>query len=152
MDVYWQKTLLFDYKTIKCSSMDMSKVLLECTGVSDGVDQCLVGFLHHHQVKHISTNWKELFVKLQRCTLTTLKSVQRCHHKHKKNFGCAIVAIVSSNKHNKVRKAKSQITKSSQKTPTNVKTSTNTNSKSPKQKEIHWECNRREHMYKRIGN
>ena len=32
VDVYWQKTLLFDYESIKCSSMDMSKVLLEYTG------------------------------------------------------------------------------------------------------------------------
>ena len=43
--------------------------------VSDGVDQCLVGFLHCHQVKHLK-NWKELSVKLQRCTLTTLTALR----------------------------------------------------------------------------
>ena len=32
VDVYWQKTLLFDNESIKCSTMDMSKVLLEYTG------------------------------------------------------------------------------------------------------------------------
>ena len=35
--------------------MDMSKVLLEYTGFQMlGVDQCLVGFLHCHQVKHLN--------------------------------------------------------------------------------------------------
>ena len=32
VDVYWKKTLLFDYKSIKCTSMDMNKVQLEYTG------------------------------------------------------------------------------------------------------------------------
>ena len=53
--------------------------------------------------------------------------------KHKKNFGCAIAAIVSSNKPNKVRKAKNKL-QSHPKTPMNLDTPTNTNSKSPKKK------------------
>ena len=60
------------------------------------------------------------------------ESPTKCH-KHKKNFGFAIAAIVSSNEPNKVRKAKSKL-QSPPKTPTNVETPTNTNSKSPKQK------------------
>ena len=55
------------------------------------------------------------------------------HHKHKKNFGCAIAAIVSSKEPNKVRKAK-KTSQSPPKTPMNLETPTNTNSKSPKQK------------------
>ena len=47
------------------------------------------------------------------------------HHKHKKNFGCAIAAIVSSNKPNKVGKAKKK-SQSPPKTPMNLETRTNT--------------------------
>ena len=72
--------------------------------VSDGVDRCLVGFLHHHQVKHLNKLEGAL------CQVT---------HKHKKNFGCAIAAIVSSNKPNKVRKAKNKL-QSPPRTPMNV--------------------------------
>ena len=60
------------------------------------------------------------------------ESPTKCH-KHKKNFGCAIVAIVSSNEPNKVRKAKNKL-QSPPRTPTNVEAPTNTKSKSPKQK------------------
>ena len=60
------------------------------------------------------------------------ESPPKCH-KHKKNFGCPIAAIVSSNEPNKVRKAQNKL-QSPPKTPTNVETPTNTNSKSPKQK------------------
>ena len=60
------------------------------------------------------------------------ESPVKCH-KHKKNFGCAIAAIVSSNKPNKVKKAKNKL-QSPPKTPTNVDTPTNTNLKLPKQK------------------
>ena len=77
--------------------------------VSDGVDQCLVGFLHHHQVKHLN----RLEGALCQATEVYSDSPTKCH-KRKKNFGCAIAAIVSSNEPNKVRKAKKQITKSSQ--------------------------------------
>ena len=59
-------------------------------------------------------------------------SPAKCH-KHKKNFGCAIVAMVSSNEPNKVRKAKNKL-QSPPKTPTNVDTPSNTNLTSPKQK------------------
>ena len=74
--------------------------------VSDGVDQCLVGFLHHHQVKHLNKLEGAL------CQVTDVysdnsESPTKCH-KHKKNYGCAIAAIVSSNELNKVRKAKSK--------------------------------------------
>ena len=50
------------------------------------------------------------------------ESPTKCH-KHKKNFGCAIVAIVSSNKPNKARKAKNKL-QSPPRTPTNVETPT----------------------------
>ena len=72
--------------------------------VSDGVDQCLVGFLHCHQVKNLNKLEGPL------CQVTEVysdnsESPTKCH-KHKKNFGCAIAAIMSSKEPNKVRKAK----------------------------------------------
>ena len=89
--------------------------------VSDGVDRCLVGFLHCHQVKHLN--------KLERalCQVTEVysdnsESPTKCH-KHKKNFGCAIAAIVSSKEPNKVRKAK-KTSQSPPKTPMNLETPT----------------------------
>ena len=99
--------------------------------VSDDVDRCLVGFLHCHQVKHLNKLEGAL------CQVTEVYSDNSDSpmklHKHKKNFGCAIVAIVSSNKPNKVRNAKTKL-QSPPKTPRNVDTPTNTNSTSPKQK------------------
>ena len=75
--------------------------------VSDGVDRCLVGFLHRHQIKHLSKLEGAL------CQVTEVYSDNSDsptkHHKHKKNFGCAIVAIVSSNEPNKVGKAKQKL-------------------------------------------
>ena len=93
--------------------------------VSDGVDRCLVGFLHHHQVKHLNKLEGAL------CQVTEVysdnsESPTKCHN-HNKNFGCAIAAIVSSNEPNIVRKAKNKL-QSPPKTPTNVETLTNTNS------------------------
>ena len=113
--------------------------------VSDGVDRCLVGFLHCHQVKHLNKLEGAL------CQVTEVysdnsESPTKCH-KHKKNFGCAIVAIVSSNEPNKVRKAKKQITKSSQNSYKCGSTYKH-QFKITKAKEIHWKCNRREQMYK----
>ena len=59
--------------------------------VSDGVDRCLVGFLHCHQVKHLNKLEGAL------CQVTEVYSDNSDsptkRHKHKKNFGCAIVAI-----------------------------------------------------------
>ena len=75
VDVYWQKTLLFDYESIKCSSMDMSKVLFEYTGFQMVWIDALYAFFTTTK-SSISTNWKDVFVKLQRCTLTTLKALQ----------------------------------------------------------------------------
>ena len=99
--------------------------------VSDSMDQCLVGFLHCHQVKHLN--------KLERA-LSQVTEVYSDNsdsptkwHKHKKDFGCASAAIVSSNEPNKVRKGRNKL-QSPPKTPTNVDTPTNTNSTSPKQK------------------
>ena len=70
--------------------------------MSDGVDRCLVGYLHCHQVKHLNKLEGAL------CQVTEVYSDHSDsptkQHKHKKNFGCAIAAIVSSNKPNKVRK------------------------------------------------
>ena len=71
VDVYWKKTVWFDYESVKFTSMDMKQSAVGVYWVSDGVDRCLVQYLCHHQVKHLN-NWKELSVKLHTCTLTTL--------------------------------------------------------------------------------
>ena len=92
--------------------------------VSDGVDRCLVGYLHRQQVKHLNKLEDAL------CQVTEVYSDNSDSptkwHKHKKNFGCAIVAIVSSNEPKKGRKGKNTLP-SPPKTPTNVDTPTNTN-------------------------
>ena len=97
--------------------------------VSDGVDRCLVGYLHCHKVKHLNKLEGAL------CQVTEVYSDNSDsptkQHKHKKNFGCATAAIVSSNKPNKVRNGRNKLP-SAPKTPTNVDTPTNTNSTSPK--------------------
>ena len=99
--------------------------------VSDGMDRCLVGYLHRHQVKHLNKLEGAL------CQVTEVYSDNSDSptkwHKHKKNFGCAIAAIVSSNESNKVTKGRNKF-QSPPKTPTNVDTPTNTNSTSLKQK------------------
>ena len=99
--------------------------------MSDGVDQCLVGYLHHHQVEHLNKLEGAL------CQVTEVYSDNSDsptkRHKHKKNFGCAIAAIVSSNEPNKVKNGRNKL-QSPPKTPTNVDTPTNTNSTSPKRK------------------
>ena len=99
--------------------------------VSDGVDRCLVGCLNRRQVKHLNKLEGAL------CQVTEVASDNSDspmkQHKHKKNFGCAIVAIVSSNEPNKVRNGRNKL-QSPPKTPTNVDTPKNTNSTSPKQK------------------
>ena len=99
--------------------------------VSDGVDQCLVGYLHCHQVKHLNKLEGAL------CQVTEVYSDNSDSpmkwHKHKKNFGCAIAAIVSSNEPNKGRKGRNKL-QSPPKPPTNVDTPTNTNSTSPNRK------------------
>ena len=99
--------------------------------VSDGVDRCLVGYLHRHQVKHLNKLEGAL------CQVTEVYSDNSDsptkRHKHKKNFGCAIVAIVSSNEPKNGRKGRNKL-QSTPKTPTNVDTPTNTNSTSLKRK------------------
>ena len=99
--------------------------------VSDGVDRCLVGFLHRHQVKHLNKLEGAL------CQVTEVYSENSDSptkwHKHKKNFGCAIAAIVSSNEPKKGKKGRNTL-KSPPKTPTNVDTPTNTNLTSLNQK------------------
>ena len=56
--------------------------------VSDRVDRCLVGYLHHHQVKHLNKLEGPL------CQVTEVYSDNSDsptkQHKHKKNYGCAI--------------------------------------------------------------
>ena len=95
--------------------------------VSDGMDRCLVGYLHCHQVKHLSKLEGAL------CQVTEVYSDNSDSptkwHKHKKNFGCAIAAIVSSNEPKKGRKGRNEL-QSPTKTPTNVDTPSNTNSTS----------------------
>ena len=101
--------------------------------VSDGVDRCLVGFLHCHQVKHLN-KLEGAFRQVMEVYSDNSKSHTKCH-KHKKSFGCEIVAIVSSNKPNKVRKANYKL-QSPPKSPMNLESPTNTNSKSPKQNRL----------------
>ena len=95
--------------------------------MSDGVDRCLVGYLHCHQVKHLNKLEGAL------CQVTEVYSDNSDSptkwHKHKKNFGCAIAAIVSSNEPKKGRKERNELP-SPTKTPTNVDTPSNTNSTS----------------------
>ena len=43
--------------------------------MSDGVDQCLVGFLHHHQVKHLN-KLEGALCQVTEVTLTTLTALQ----------------------------------------------------------------------------
>ena len=92
--------------------------------VSDGMDRCHVWFLHSHQVKHVNRLEGAL------CQVTEVYSDNSDspmkRRKHKKSFGCAIAAIVSSNKPNKVRNGRNKL-QSPPKTPTNVDTPTNTN-------------------------
>ena len=99
--------------------------------VSDGMDRCLVGYLHRHQVKHLNKLEGAL------CQVSEVYSDNSDSptkwHKHKKNFGCAIAAIVSSNEPNKARKGRNKL-QSPPKTPTNVDTPTNTNLTSQKRK------------------
>ena len=95
--------------------------------VSDSVYRCLVGYLHCHQVKHLNKLEGAL------CQATEVYSDNSGSpikwHKHKKNFGCAIVAIVSSNEPKKDRKGRNEF-QSCTTTPTNVDSPSNTNSTS----------------------
>ena len=91
------------------------------------MDQCLVGYLHRHQVKHLNKLEGAL------CQVTEVYSDNSDSptkwHKHKKNFGCAIAAIVSSNDPKKDRKGRNEL-QSRTTTPTNVDSPSNTNSTS----------------------
>ena len=71
--------------------------------VSDGVDRCLVGYLHRHQVKHLNKLEGAL------CQVTEVYSDNSDSHKHKKNFGRTIAAIVSSNEPKKGRKGRNKL-------------------------------------------
>ena len=95
--------------------------------VSDGVDRCLVGYLHHHQVKHLNKLEGALCQVTEMSPDNSDSPTKR--HKHKKNFGCAIAAIVSSNEPKKGRKGRNEL-QSPTKTPTNVDTPSTTNSTS----------------------
>ena len=95
--------------------------------MSDGVDRFLVGYLHTNQVKHLNKLEGAL------CQVTEVYSDNSDspteQHKHKKNFGCAIAAIVSSNEPKKGRKGRNEL-QSRTTTPTNVDLPSNTNSTS----------------------
>ena len=82
--------------------------------VSDGMDRCLVGYLHCHQVKHLNK------MECALCQVTEVYSDNSDSptkwHKHKKNFGCAIAAIVSRNEPKKGRKGRNEL-ESPTKTP-----------------------------------
>ena len=99
--------------------------------VSDGVDRCIVCFLHSHQVKNLNKLEGALCQVIEVYSDNSESPTK--HHKHKKNFGCSIAAIMSSKEPNKVRKAK-KTSQSPPKTPTNLETPGNTKAKSPKQK------------------
>ena len=93
--------------------------------MSDGVDRCLVGYLHRHQVKHLNKLEGAL------CQVTEVYSDNSDsptkRHKHKKNFGCATAAIVSSNEPEKGSKGRNKL-QSRTTTPTNVDSPSNMNS------------------------
>ena len=95
--------------------------------VSDGMDRCLVGYLHRHQVKHLNKLEGAL------CQVTEVYSDNSDsptkRHKHKKNFGCAIAAIVSSNEPKTDGKRRNGL-QSHTTTPTNVDSPPNTNTTS----------------------
>ena len=75
--------------------------------MSDGVDQCHVGYLYRHQVKHLNKLEGAL------CQVAAVYSDNSDSptkwHKHKKNFGCAIAAVVSSTEPNKVRNGRNKL-------------------------------------------
>ena len=116
--------------------------------VSDGVDQCLVGFLPHHQVKNLH-KLEGALCQVMEVYTDNSESPTKCH-KHKKNFGCAIAAIVSSQVPNNVREAK-KTSQSPPKTPTNLETPGNTKSLSPKQKRS-MEMQQKRADIQKIGN
>ena len=93
--------------------------------VSDGVDRCLVGYLHRHQVKHLNKLEGAL------CQVTEVYSDNSDSptklQKHKKNFGCAIAAIVSSIEPKNGGKGKNEVQRRTT-TPTNVDSPSNDNS------------------------
>ena len=95
--------------------------------VSDVVDRCLVGYLHRHQVKHLNKLEGDL------CQVPEVYSDNSDSptkwHKHKKNFGCEIAAIVSSNKPKTDGKGRNRL-QSRTTTPTNVDSPPNTNTTS----------------------
>ena len=84
--------------------------------VSDGVDRCLVGYLHCHQVKHLNKLEGALRQVTEVYSDNSNSPTKR--HKHKKNFGCAIAAIVSSNEPKPDRKGRNGL-QSHTTTPTN---------------------------------
>ena len=105
--VYWQKTLSFDYESIKCSSTDMSKKCCVggvCTVVSDGVcvDQCLVGGFLFPTTKSKNLNNKLLEGALCQVTEMYFDNSEKppyyksCYKHMEELFGCAIATIVSN--------------------------------------------------------
>ena len=112
------------------------------------MDRCLVGFLHRQQVKNLNKLEGAL------CEVTEVysdnsESPTKCH-KRKKDFGCAIVAIVSCKEPNKVRKAK-KTSQSPPKTPTNLETPTNTKS-NPQSKRDPSDMQQKRADVQKIGN
>ena len=95
--------------------------------VSDGMDRCLVGYLHCHQVKHLNKLEGALYQVTEVYSDNSDSPTKQ--HKHKKNFGCAIVAIVSSNEPKSGSKRKNEL-QSHTTTPTNVNSPSNTNATS----------------------
>ena len=92
--------------------------------MSDGVDRCLEGILHRHQVKHLNKLEGALCQVKEVYSDNSDSPTKR--HKHKKIFGCAIAAIVSSNEPIKGRKGRNEL-QSHTTTPTNVDSPSNTN-------------------------
>ena len=129
--------MLCTHKTTSSASLVLKFVLSSTTHISTNSHPflvgivSLVGFLPCHQVKNLH-KLEGALCQVMEVYSDNSESPTKCH-KHKKNFGCAIVAIVSSQVPNNVREAK-KTSQSPPKTPTNLETPTNTKSQSPKQK------------------
>jgi len=66
---------------------------LACYWVSDGVDQCLVGFLPRHLLK----SWKNFDGKLAQVTDVYSDSESKEKRKrHHRNFGCCLASLIDT--------------------------------------------------------
>ena len=99
--------------------------------VSDGVDRYLVGFLHRRQVKHLN-KLEGALCQVMEVYSDNSESPMKCHNT-RRTLVVQLWLLCQVMNPTKLGKQKNKL-KSPPKTPTNVETPTNTNSKSPKQK------------------